>query len=124
MHYELIVNFGAVSSVSISRWSQGRGGHLSHQRILVTHYQYRSFHLGLNLVLERELLLLQVVLKIKNITRVIHGDFDIFTPKELRTQILKYGGFPNTHDVSQKSECIPGHFQFLQGVEVQQLCLN
>ena len=59
------VNFSAVSSVSISQWNQGHGGHLLHQRILVTRYQYRSFHLDLSLVLEREFLLLQVVFKIE-----------------------------------------------------------
>ena len=51
-------------------------------------------------MLERELLLLQVVLKIKNITRVIHGDFDLLTPKELGTQTLKYGRSTDNHDVS------------------------
>ena len=59
------VSFSEVSSVSISQWNQGHGGHLLHQRILVTRYQYRSFHLDLSLVLEREFLLLQVVFKIE-----------------------------------------------------------
>jgi len=59
------VSFSAVSSVSISQWNQGHGGHLLHQRILVTRYQYRLFLLDLRLVPEREFLLLQVVFKIE-----------------------------------------------------------
>ena len=53
-------------------------------------------------MLERELLLLQVVLKIKNITRVIHGDFDLLTPKELGTQTLKYGRSTDNYDASEE----------------------
>lgn len=79
-------------------------------------------------MLERELLLLQVVLKTKNITRVIHGDFDLLTPKELGTQTFKNGGFTDNHDVSKKIGAYFGAYfgtyQFFAEVQAQKLCLN